>query len=291
MRPCGDRRVAVVVITRNRREELLRSLGHLTRLPEQPAIVLVDNASTDGTTLAVARQFPSITILQADANLGAAARTLGVRHVDTPYVALCDDDTWWDPGGLSQAADLFDAQPSLAVITARVLVGREQREDPVCAIMARSPLPRQPGMPGAPLLGFLAGASVVRRAAFLAAGGFEPRMGIGGEEELLATDLAAAGWRLCYIPELTVHHYPSQQRDRHARRWHLLRNTLWVAWMRRPLPGALQRTLAVVRSAQLERATLRGLLTALAGLPWVLRQRRVVPPEIERNLRLLDSFR
>jgi GT2 family glycosyltransferase len=144
-------------------------------------------------------------------------------------------------------------------------------------------------MPGPPLLGFLAGASVVRRSAFLQAGGFEPRLFLGGEEELLAADLAAAGWWLCYDAELVVHHHPSHQRDGHSRRWHLLRNALWFAWMRRPLSSALRRTLNTARAAPWDRASLRGFAAALAGLPWALSRRRVVPPAVERGLRLLES--
>src|SRR3954447_15147203 len=214
-----DARLAVVMITHNRRDEVLCSLGHLTRLAEQPRILVVDNGSADWTAAAVAERFPKVEVLDAGGNLGAAGRTLGVRHVSAPYVALCDDDTWWEPGSLRRAADLFDAHPRLGVLTARVLVGPEDREDPVCAELARSPLPREPGMPGPPLLGFMAGASVVRRAAFLQAGGFEPRMFLGGEEELLAADLVAAGWWLCYCPELVVHHHPSQMRAGHDRRF------------------------------------------------------------------------
>jgi GT2 family glycosyltransferase len=286
-----DGRVTVVMITYNRREEVLHSLTQLTRLPEQPRIVLVDNGSTDGTTLAVALKFPQVMILDLGANLGAAGRTLGIQHAGTPYVALCDDDTWWEPGALAHAADLFDATPKLAIATARVLIGPQEREDPTCQAMLRSPLPREPGMPGPALLGFLAGASVVRRSAFLSVGGFAPHFFLGGEEELLAADLAAAGWWLCYVPELVVHHYPSQQRNAIARRKHIVRNTLWFAWMRRPLSGALRRTLAVLRSVPRDRAALQGVAGALIGLPWALQHRRVLPPEIEYRLRLLDPQR
>jgi GT2 family glycosyltransferase len=210
----GDPRVAVVMLTHNRREEVLVSLDQLTRLPERPRIVVVDNASSDGTAQAVVRRFPQVEVLPAGGNLGAAARNLGVRQIETPYVALCDDDTWWEPGALAHAADLFDAHPRLAVATARILVGPENKEDPICAELERSPLPSEPDMPGPSLLGFMAGASVVRRSAFLSAGGFEPRFFIGGEEELLAIDLVAAGWWLSYVPRLVVHHHPSERRER-----------------------------------------------------------------------------
>jgi GT2 family glycosyltransferase len=284
----SDPRVAVVVITWNRRPEVLRSLEELTRLPERPQVVLVDNGSTDGTAAAVRERFPLVEVVAADRNLGAAARTLGVHHAATPYVALCDDDVWWEPGALRRAADLFDRHPRLAVLTGRVLVGPDNVEDPVCAELARSPVPAEPGMPGPPLLGFLAGASVVRRSAFLEAGGFEPRLFIGGEEELLATDLAARGWWLCYTPELVAHHHPSTRREGERRRWHIVRNTLWCAWLRRPLTSAVRKTLWLARAAPWDRATLRGFATAAAGLPWVLQHRRVVPERVERGLRLLD---
>jgi GT2 family glycosyltransferase len=286
-----DPRLTVVLITHNRRDEVLRSLERLTRLPEQPPIVLVDNASTDGTSAAVAWRFPGVEVLDAGGNRGAAGRNLGVRRARAPYVALCDDDTWWEPGSLARAADLFDAHPRLGVLTARVLVGPEAREDPVCVELAGSPLPAAPGMPGRPLLGFLAGASVVRRSAFLDAGGFPESAFIGGEEELLAVDLAARGWWLCYAPELVVYHYPSPRRDVFARRAHLVRNALWFAWLRRPLPSALRRTFRAACALPRDAAARRGFVAAVTGLPWVLRQRRVVPPQVERGLRLLETRR
>ncbi len=284
-------RVAVVMITHNRRDEVLRSLAHLTRLPERPPVTLVDNGSTDGTPAVVARRFPQVDVLEAGRNLGAAGRTLGVRRVEAPYVALCDDDTWWEPGSLERAARLFDVHDRLAVLTARVLVGPDGREDPACAELERSPLPAEPGMPGRPLLGFLAGASMVRRSAFLEAGGFPDDVFIGGEEELLAVDLASRGWRLCYAPELVVHHYPSPRRDVVVRRAHLVRNALWFAWLRRPLPSALRQTFRAAGVLWRDPAARRGFSAAVVGLPRVLRRRRVVPPDVERGLRLLDRRR
>jgi GT2 family glycosyltransferase len=283
-----DPRVAVVMITRNRRREVLHSLGKLTELPEQVPIVVVDNGSLDGTAEAIAERFPLIKVVSAGANVGAAGRTLGVRHVQTPYVAFNDDDTWWEPGSLTRAVEVFDKHPRLAVATARILVGPANEEDPVCRQLLASPLRAESDMPGTPLMGFMAGACVMRRSAFLEAGGFEPRFFIGGEEELLAADLAAHGWWLCYLPELVVHHHPSVQRDVPTRRWHLVRNALWSTWLRRPLTSAVRKTLWLARAGPWDRAAVRGFAAAVAGLPWVLRHRRVVPEPIERSFRLLD---
>jgi hypothetical protein len=55
-------------------------------------------------------------------------------------------------------------------------------------------VPDLPDLPGPPVLGFIACGGIVRRAAFLEVGGFNSRLGVGGEEELLAVDLTARGW-------------------------------------------------------------------------------------------------
>src|SRR5262249_15373074 len=88
---------------------------------------------------------------------------------------------------------------------------------------------------------------------------------------------------------LVVRHFPSPQRDAPARRLHLQRNALWFAWLRRPLESALARTLRMAWTGGFNRTKLRAFAAALAGLPWVLRERRVVPPAVEQGLRLLDS--
>jgi GT2 family glycosyltransferase len=172
-----------------------------------------------------------------------------------------------------------------------VLVGEGNRIDPVCIEMAESPLPRASDLPGPSVLGFIACGAVVRREPFLSAGGFHARYGIGGEEELLAIDLARAGWGLAYIEEIVAHHHPSPVRNHQARQRRQARNALWTAWLRRPMPSAIRRTRRVTAMAAPHgRAAAWGaLLDATRGLPWVLRERSAVPPGIERELRLLES--
>lgn len=285
-----DGRVSVVVITYNRCAELDRTLRRLAELPEKPGVIVVDNASSDGTADMVRSRYPGVTVLTPAANLGAVGRNLGVLLADTPYVAFCDDDTWYDPGALRRAADLLDAHPTLAVITARITVEPGGTLDPICAEMAESPLQRTPGIPGHPLLSFLAGVSIVRRKAFLAAGGFSTRLWLGGEEELLASDLARHGWHMAYVPDIVAHHRASQLRDAHLRRRHGIRNTLWFTWLRRPLPGAAVRTARLLRRLPRDRVTAQGITDALRGLPWVLRERNPVPAYVERGYRQLEDM-
>jgi GT2 family glycosyltransferase len=281
-------RVGVVIITWNRRQEALDSVARLAALPERPRVVLVDNGSDDGTADAVRAAYPQVDVVSLDENMGAVGRNVGVARLDTPYVAFCDDDTWWEPGSLARAADVLDSFPLLAVLTARIVVEPGGMEDQIVAELRNSPVRSAVPLPGPALGSFLAGASVVRREAFLACGGFSPRLWLGGEEELLAADLAAAGWELCYVEDLTVHHQASTVRDPHVRRRMGLRNTLWFTWLRRPLRPAVRRTLHLARTVPKDRISALALLDALRGLPWVLAQRRPLPPRAEARFASLE---
>jgi hypothetical protein len=138
------------------------------------------------------------------------------------------------------------------------------------------------------VLGFIACGAVVRRDAYLAAGGFHPRLGTGAEEKLLAVDLARRGWGLAYVEDVVAHHHPSERRDDGRRRAVVTRNDLWFTWLRRPARSAGRRTLALLGEAAGDAAGRRGVVEALAGLRWVLREREVVPPELELAARLVE---
>ncbi|WP_121718827.1 glycosyltransferase [Streptomyces sp. E2N171] len=283
-----DLRTTVVVITHNRRRELLRTLDRLAELPERPEVIVTDNASTDGTADAVARHHPEVRLLCPGRNLGAVGRNLAVREVTTPYVAFCDDDSWWAPGSLTGAADLLDRHPGVVSVTARIVVEPHGTEDPIVRELRESPVPGPPWLPGPALGSFLAAATVLRTDAFRKAGGFHPKLWLGGEEELLAVDLASDGWWLVYADDLTIHHHASEARDATLRRRHGIRNTLWFTWLRRPVVPALRRTLDLARTVPRDTTSLLAFTEAAAALPWILRERRVLPPEVETRLRLLE---
>jgi GT2 family glycosyltransferase len=287
--PPAASRVAVVIITRDRVDELLHTLGRLRALPERPQIVVVDQGSRDGGPERVRRRFPDVRVIALDDDRGAAGRTVGACAVDAPYVAFADDDSWWAPGALHRAAGVLDAHPRVGLVAGRVLLGDGEQLDPACAAMAASPLPDVADAPGRRVLGFVACGAVVRRDAFLAVGGFHPRLGIGGEEQLLAADLAARGWALVYDEDVVAHHHPSPVRDHGGRRTQQVRNDLWFAWLRRRRWSALRATARAARSAMRDSACRAGLVGALGGARWVRAQRRPVPAWLEADFARLDG--
>src|SRR4051812_42050385 len=264
-RPFETDEVTIVVATRNRPDRLAETV------PQHRApLIVVDNASDQPIRL------PGAEVIRLPANAGAAARNTGVEHARTPLVAFADDDSYWEPGSLARAVALMRAHPQVALLTAEVRIGSQRRLDPVSAAMAAAPLGTPSGAPGPAVLGFLSCAVVVRRDAFLAAGGFQPRLFVYGEEALLAMDLAAAGHQLSYVPSLVVRHLPEPSgRDPRARRRLEARNRLLTALLRRP-PAVVARTAV---------ATLRDEPAALGDVArqlfWALGRRRRLPGTVE----------
>ena len=269
--------VSVVVASRNRRAELLETLPR-----HEAPVILVDNGSTDGTADAVRSALPEVHVIALRRNVGAFARTIGVRAATTPYVAFADDDSWWAPGALDRAVGLLDAHPAVALVTGRILLGPSVRVDRMSLEMAAAPLGTSPGGAGPDVLGFAACAAVVRRTAFLSVDGFDPVVRFPGEEERVTLDLADAGWLLSYVDDLVVHHHPSPSRGSAAhRRTQIVRAALLTGCMRRPWREVLALAASDLRA---DRPAQLGVLTALPSLPGALSRRRRISPWLQRRL-------
>jgi GT2 family glycosyltransferase len=273
--------------------ELATTVARLLDTTECP-IIVVDNASEDDSVAIMsriaARSSHRLRIIGLDTNRGAVGRNVGVAACWTPYVAFCDDDSWWTPEAPAIGADHFDRHPSLGLLAARTIVWPQRREDPLTDQLANSALGRRADLPGPSILGFMCCSAMVRKRAFEAAGGFSEVLHFRGEEQLLALDMASLGWDLCYCPEMIAIHQPSTTRSTTAAQdARVLRNAVLTTWMRRPMRHCLEATGTLLRAALRDRDHARGAAEAILRLPSVVNERRPLPPDVEQALALLES--
>src|SRR4029079_18032481 len=91
-------RLSYVIVTRNRRENLLKTLAKLERntlLPRHAwEVIVVDNASDDGSPQAVFREFRDTRVIRLEENEGMPARNHGFKIAHGRYVAIIDDDSY-----------------------------------------------------------------------------------------------------------------------------------------------------------------------------------------------------
>lgn len=286
-------RTSFVIATRDRAFELATTVARLLDSTKCP-IIVVDNASHDDSVVAMKRladRSPGrLQIIELDTNLGAVARNVGVAQASTPYVAFCDDDSWWAPEAPALGAELFDSHPSLGLLGARTIIWPQRREDPFSVDLANSALGRRADLPGPSILGFMSCAAMVRKRAFESAGGFSAVLHFRGEEQLLAVDMAALGWDLCYCSDLIAVHQPSRIRDTTAAQdARTLRNDVLTTWMRRPMRLCLLATGRLLRSALHDREHARAATEAFVRLPAVVKDRRPLPAQVEHHLAVLQS--
>jgi GT2 family glycosyltransferase len=282
-----------VIASRDRAYELATTVARLLDCTTCP-IIVVDNDSQDNTVAVMnrigARSANRLRIIELNTNRGAVGRNIGVAAACTPYVAFCDDDSWWTPEAPAIGADLFDHHPSLGLLAARTIVWPQRREDPLNAQLANSALGHRPDLPGPSILGFMSCSAMVRKQAFEAAGGFCEILHFRGEEQLLAVDLAALGWDLCYCNQLIAIHQPSGVRATTvAQDARELRNAVLTTWLRRPTGKCVKATVALLGAALRDREHARGAAEAILRLPEVVNARRPLPPHVERALAVLES--
>ena len=121
-------RVTALVVTYNRRELLLEALAAVQAQSHPPdQVIVVDNASADGTAAAVRAAFPSVQLASLDRNTGGAggfAYGMALAIADgADLIWLMDDDTVPEPGALAALLLARDghAAPAPALIASRVV--------------------------------------------------------------------------------------------------------------------------------------------------------------------------
>jgi N-acetylglucosaminyl-diphospho-decaprenol L-rhamnosyltransferase len=120
-------RLAIVIVNFNARAHLEACLASLVSFPPATshAIVVVDNASSDGSAAAVRARFPEVLVHAQTENRGfAAANNAGVRSTASELVLLLNSDTIVPPGALDALVLRLDANPGAAVAGPR-LVGAD----------------------------------------------------------------------------------------------------------------------------------------------------------------------
>ncbi|GAA4234910.1 glycosyltransferase [Actinomadura meridiana] len=133
-------RVTAVVVTYNRRDLLVEALDALAAQTRPPdGLIVVDNASGDGTPALVRDRFPHADLLELAVNTGGAggfaagiARALDtVPDDESALIWLMDDDTVPEPGALQALLDARDLAPRSPALVASRVVWTDGRDHPM----------------------------------------------------------------------------------------------------------------------------------------------------------------
>ena len=117
-------RLAIVIVSFNAREHLESCLASLAASPPAATheIVVVDNASTDGSAGAVRARFPDVRICEQPRNAGfSSANNAGIRATTSELILLLNNDTIVPPRAIDALVARLDAKPDVAVAGPRLV--------------------------------------------------------------------------------------------------------------------------------------------------------------------------
>jgi hypothetical protein len=183
-------------------------------LPEGAPVLVVDNASADGTAVLLAERYPSVRVLTSPANRGfAGGVALAVDAVTTPAVVLLNNDAVVRPGWLAALLTGLD-DPGVAAVTSRLLLP-DGRVNSAGGILTRNGYGHDLGFgqpDGAQFdtpaeVAYGCGAALALRTdAVREVGGVDPRFFLYYEDVDLSWRLRLAGHRIVYAPGAVVVH-------------------------------------------------------------------------------------
>src|SRR5262249_48584197 len=114
--------VSVIIVNFNGKAflgELLASLQRQTHPPLE--VIVVDNASSDGSAEYVGESFPSVKLVCSEINLGyAKGNNLGLAHAKGDFLALLNSDTVLDDQFLGETVRALEAQPTIGAIVPKI---------------------------------------------------------------------------------------------------------------------------------------------------------------------------
>jgi len=274
--------ISIVIVNWNRKDELLRLLGSLYRQNFRSfEVIVVDNASSDGSVQAIRKNFPKVRILEIEKNIGVCASfNRGAEEAKGGVIFGMDTDcVIKDRNLFKKIEEKFDAIPRLGVLACAI---RDFDTD--------QPYPNDPAtIPSGSLesgydcLGFNGTAYAVRKRAFGEVGGYDEDYFIYANEMELSMKIIDAGYLCRFFPDIAVYHAPAQKTRSKRYDYYATRNTLWWQWQYFPLMdlakrgfgfGVIFMKIFVYKDVRLNSRSLRGILDAVLGLPAVWRKRK-----------------
>ncbi|MHC4909517.1 MAG: glycosyltransferase family 2 protein [Planctomycetota bacterium] len=261
--------ISYIIPTRNRPAILASTIDALARLSREDhqaigggEVLVIDNGSHP--PMRLPRVLPNglvVRMYRLPFNGGAASRNVLARAARGSWIMMLDDDS--APIDTTHLSILRDAPADVAAIGGEILLPDGHRE--------------AGGLPEV----FVGCGALLRRDAFVDAGGYDPSFGYYAEEYDLCARLLAAGWRVVHDRRIRVlHAKTSEGRDMDLIVERLVRNNGWV--MQRYAPRArrdeeLERVIARYAGVAARERAGRGFLRGMRALSATLAAQPVTP--------------
>ncbi len=219
----------VAITTRNRRDDLLKAIASALAQTAKPEVLVVDDASTDDTSSAVAREFPSVRLHRSEKSMGyIVQRNHAARLARTPIIFSIDDDAVFSTPRIVEDTLREFENPRVGAVAVPYA---DVNQSP--AVHQRAPEP----LGVYATYDFKGTAHALRRDIFLALGGYREILVHQSEEEDYCIRMLNAGWITRCGNADPIHHFESPRRSWSRMDFYGARNKVLFAWHNIPFPA------------------------------------------------------
>ncbi len=290
--------VSYIILTRNRKEELADALQSIQRQDyKTKEIIVIDNASTDGTTETVKDNFPDVKYCRMDKNIGTfAGRNEGIKRAKGDIIIFLDDDAVFEKTNATTAAiDKFNSKPDYDAIAFKI-IDYQSGEVPQGVQHGGYPI-RGKGeiVEEKEVSYFFSGGVAFRRHVFEDIGLFPEEYFIDCEEMEFSFRMIEKGIKILFTPQIAVLHRLSLS-GREPRIYYQLRNRVWVVIKYLPFIYAIMHIsiwlLYLLWHSIKDKKTddyLKAVIDSMKGLPRILKNRSVLSSGTIRRLKELKG--
>lgn len=200
--------VTVNILSFNRKDELRFTL---TKVFEQDykniEVIVVDNASSDGTQKMVIKEFPKVKLIELNENIGIAGWNKGFEVAKGEYVLVLDDDSYPENGTIEAGVERIANDKKIAVIGFAIYNSyfKKIENDEYYKINSKEICE---------VTGFIGCGAIIRNNHFLELGGFDSEIFLYYNEIEFAIRARNAGYKILFDPNHIVNHtYSLSQRN------------------------------------------------------------------------------
>jgi GT2 family glycosyltransferase len=204
----GGTKVSIVILTHNRAQLLNGLLTSLLKFDYKPLeIIVVDNASEDGTVSIVKKHLHEIKHIRLPKNIGASARNLGMKEAGGDIIVCLDDDIIdFDCDDLRRISQVFMNRPEIGALNFRIL---DHLTGQICNWVHYRPVEKYADKEFVTYV-LTEGAVAFRKEALLVGGYYPESFFISHEGPDLAFRIIDAGYEVIYSNVVTVRHCHSK---------------------------------------------------------------------------------
>ena len=221
----GMPRLSIVIVSFNSKADLEGCLRSLTDPPARTdhEIVVVDNASTDGTPHYLRERWPGVRLIEAGGNVGfAAGSNIGIRQTFGELVLLLNPDTLAPAREIDRLVSALDADPAAGVAGPRIVDGKGRAElsfgsmiAPLAElrqkILGRMPAAIERATRASKYVDWVSGACLlIRRADLVRVGLLDERYFMYAEDVDLCAAVRARGRRVLFVCDVQIVHLRGQ---------------------------------------------------------------------------------